>query len=115
MRPKGEDKAAAEGPCDVMLGLNPSKSNSERTFMKATLPISLAAAGLIFTACDTRVNTSPAPPSEKNTTIVNPPAEKKESNTTIVTPPAAPTEKKTETNTTITPGGATQQKTETTK
>jgi len=76
--------------------------------MKTILPITFAAVCALFTACDTRVNTDGKP----DTTIVNPPANK-ETNTTVVTPPA--TEKKTETNTTVTPSGASQTATTETK
>lgn len=68
----------------------------------------IAAAALVFPACDARVN---VPPAESNTTIVNPPGEKKE--TTIINPPAV--EKKTETTTTNTGAGTVEKKTETTR
>ena len=74
--------------------------------MKATLPIAILAAGLIFTGCEARVNTSPGT-IEKKETIVTPGAPSKtENNTTVVTP--APSKTETNTTTTVSPGGVKQ-------
>jgi len=70
-----------------------------------------AASALLFFSCEQK-ETVIQPPDKNETTIVNPPAEKKE--TTIINPPASKTtEKTTETETKITPGGTTTEKTET--
>ena len=62
--------------------------------MKTILPTTFAAAALLFAACEAKVNTSPAPTTEKNTTVV--------------TPGAAPTKTETNTTTTVTPSGVNQ-------
>ncbi len=77
------------------LGGAPSRKANKVNSMKTTLPTIFAAAALMFAACEAKVNTTPAPSTEKNTTIVT---------------PGEPSPSKTETNTTttVTPNGASQ-------
>ena len=75
------------------LGDNSRKANKENS-MKTTLPTVFAAAALLFAACEAKVNTTPAPSTEKKTTIV--------------TPGSTPSKTETNTSSTVTPSGVNQ-------
>ena len=85
--------------------------------MKSLLPITCAAAALLFGACEAKVNTTPGTTTEKTNTIVTPGSggTKTENNTTVVSPNPGPSKTETNTNTTVSPGGVQQSTTTETK
>ncbi len=72
-----------------------SRKANKQNLMKTTLPTVFASAALLFAACEAKVNTTPAPSTEKNTTIVTPGQ-------------PAPSKTETNTSTTVTPSGVNQ-------
>ena len=71
-----------------------SRNANTENSMKSTLPAVFAVAALLFAACEAKVQTTPGPSTEKNTTIV--------------TPGAEPSKTETNTTTTVTPSGVNQ-------